>query len=213
MTILEYLYNKYGHECVDKILSTMNKGNLNFKLFNQHIRTVDSKYSDDINYYHSIVTEQLNHEITDKYLLYEITNIIARFDFTFKPYNTCITYGTYDLFHYGHLQLLKRIKALCSTLIVAVSTDEFNAIKGKTCAIPYNQRSAIVNAIEYVDKVIPESSWDQKQLDIPHYHVDALIMGSDWEGKFNNLRSLCDVVYLPRTDGISTTDIKQQLHR
>lgn len=211
MTILDYLYSKYGKDRIDAVLSSMNSGNINFKLFNQHIRLSEVKQTDDINYYKSVIIEQLNHSISDKFLLYELTNVIAKFDFTFKKYNTCITYGTFDLFHYGHLQLLKRIKELCSNLIVAVSTDEFNALKGKQCVIPFAQRAAIVSAIEYVDKVIPEETWEQKETDVDKYRVDAFVMGDDWKGKFDFLMNKCDVLYLPRTVGISTTDIKVTL--
>ena len=105
-----------------------------------------------------------------------------------KKYNTCITYGTFDLFHIGHLKLLERIKSMCSNLIVAVSTDEFNKLKGKTCIIPYEQRAAIVAGIKYVDKVIPENNWEQKITDVEKYNVDCFIMGNDWEGKFDFLK-------------------------
>lgn len=128
-----------------------------------------------------------------------------------KKYNTCITYGTFDLFHIGHLNILKRIKDMCNTLIVAVSTDEFNKVKGKTCVIPFEQRAAIVAGIRYVDKVIPETDWAQKENDVEKYNVDCFVMGNDWEGKFDFLKDKCDVVYLPRTDGISTTQLKEIL--
>lgn len=126
-------------------------------------------------------------------------------------YNTCITYGTFDLFHIGHLKLLERIKSMCSNLIVAVSTDEFNKLKGKISVIPYEQRAAIVAGIKFVDKVIPENNWEQKVTDIDKYHVDCFVIGNDWEGKFDFLREKCDVVYLPRTEGISTTELKEKL--
>ena len=128
-----------------------------------------------------------------------------------KKYNTCITYGTFDLFHIGHLNILKRIKDMCNTLIVAVSTDEFNKVKGKTCVIPFEQRAAIVAGIRYVDKVIPETDWAQKENDVEKYNVDCFVMGNDWEGKFDFLKDKCNVVYLPRTDGISTTQLKEIL--
>ena len=120
-----------------------------------------------------------------------------------------ITYGTFDLFHYGHLRLLKRAKELGDMLIVAVSSDEFNKIKGKDCVYSYEHRSKIVEAIKYVDKVIPERSWEQKRNDIKKYHIDIFVMGDDWKGKFDDLKELCKVVYLPRTPGISTTDSKK----
>ena len=128
-----------------------------------------------------------------------------------KKYNTCITYGTFDLFHIGHLKLLERIKSMCSNLIVAVSTDEFNKLKGKTCIIPYEQRAAIVAGIKYVDKVIPEDNWEQKIIDVEKYNVDCFVMGNDWEGKFDFLKEKYEVVYLPRMVGISTTLLKEKI--
>ncbi len=122
-----------------------------------------------------------------------------------------ITYGTFDMFHIGHLELLKRIKNYADELIVAVSTDEFNEIKGKKTIIPYNQRARIVEAIKYVDRVIPENSWEQKIEDIKKYDIDILIMGDDWKGKFDFLKDYCDVIYLPRTKDISSTDLKNTL--
>jgi len=124
---------------------------------------------------------------------------------------TVITYGTFDLFHVGHLRLLERARALGDRLVVAVSSDEFNEGKGKKTIIPYADRAAIVNAIQIVDQVIPERSWEQKRDDIQRFNVDVFVMGADWEGKFDELKSLCDVVYLPRTDGISTTELKQSM--
>ena len=119
-----------------------------------------------------------------------------------------ITYGTYDLFHYGHLRILERAKKLGDYLIVAVSTDEFNEVKGKKSIYPFEHRAKIVEAIKYVDKVIAEENWEQKESDIKKYEIDVLVMGTDWEGKFDNLSSLCEVVYLPRTPDISSTEIK-----
>ena len=124
-----------------------------------------------------------------------------------------LTYGTFDMFHIGHLKLLERLKGLGTKLIVAVSTDEFNDIKGKKTIIPYSQRASIVEAIKYVDLVIPENDWEQKIQDVKKYHVDVFAMGHDWEGKFDFLKEYCEVVYLPRTDGISSTDLKQQLNK
>jgi len=124
---------------------------------------------------------------------------------------TILTYGTYDMFHIGHLKLLKRLKSLGDKLIVAVSTDEFNEIKGKKTIIPYEQRAEIVEAIKYVDMVIPENNWEQKVTDIQKYNVDVFSMGHDWEGKFDELKEYCEVLYLPRTEGISTTVLKEQL--
>ena len=124
---------------------------------------------------------------------------------------TVITYGTFDLFHIGHLNLLKRAKALGDYLIVAVSSDEFNLGKGKVCQIKDTDRMQIVEAIRYVDKVIPETSWEQKIEDVKKYHVDVVVMGDDWKGKFDFLKDYCEVVYLPRTEGISTTQLKDEL--
>ena len=135
--------------------------------------------------------------------------------------NTVITYGTFDLFHVGHLNLLRRAKELGDYLIVAVSSDEFNLGKNKVCKIKDTDRMKIVEAIKYVDKVIPETSWEQKIEDVKKYNVDVFVMGddwkgkfdflNDWEGKFDFLRDYCEVVYLPRTEGISTTQLKEEL--
>ena len=119
-----------------------------------------------------------------------------------------ITYGTFDLFHIGHLRILERTRALCDRLVVGVSTDEFNALKGKRTAVPFDDRADIVKALRWVDQVIPETSWDQKQDDIQRLGVDVLVMGNDWAGKFDHLKEICDVVYLPRTPGISTTELR-----
>lgn len=128
---------------------------------------------------------------------------------------TVITYGTFDLFHIGHLRLLERAKALAEggRLIVGVSTDEFNwNAKRKRCSIPYADRAAIVAALRCVDLVIPEEAWEQKERDVARYGVDIFTIGSDWEGKFDFLKEHCKVVYLPRTEGISSTALKAQLH-
>lgn len=124
-----------------------------------------------------------------------------------------LTYGTFDMFHIGHLRLLNRLKALGDRLIVAVSSDEFNEIKGKKTLIPYNQRALIVEHIKCVDKVIPEHNWEQKVEDIKKYNVDIFAMGNDWEGKFDFLKEYCEVVYLPRTENISTTQLKLELNK
>ena len=125
-----------------------------------------------------------------------------------------LTYGTYDLLHYGHIRLLKRAKELGDYLIVAISTEEFNAVKGKKAYHSYETRKEMLEAIRYVDLVIPEKHWDQKRDDVINYHVDTVVMGSDWEGheKFENLKDLCEVVYLDRTEGISTTKIREELN-
>jgi glycerol-3-phosphate cytidylyltransferase len=124
---------------------------------------------------------------------------------------TVLTYGTYDLLHKGHILLLERAKQLGDYLIVGLSTDEFNRVKNKECVYPYEDRLLIVSAIKYVDKVIPEERWEQKVDDIKRYKVDVLVMGNDWDGQFDSLREYCEVVYLPRTPGISTTAIKTGL--
>ena len=125
-----------------------------------------------------------------------------------------ITYGTYDLLHYGHINLLKRAKALGDYLIVALSTDEFNAVKGKTSFFNYEQRKALLEAIRYVDLVIPEKAWEQKISDVHEYHIDVFVIGDDWKGKFDFLKlEGVEVVYLSRTPEISTSDIKQQLKK
>lgn len=125
-----------------------------------------------------------------------------------------ITYGTYDLLHYGHINLLRRARALGDYLIVALSTDEFNQKqKQKKCYFSYEQRKQLLEAIRYVDLVIPEENWEQKVSDVREFRVDTFVMGSDWEGKFDFLKPYCDVVYLPRTPEISTTQIKEDLGR
>ncbi len=122
-----------------------------------------------------------------------------------------LTYGTYDLMHYGHIRLLKRAKQQGDYLIVAVSTDEFNAIKGKKAYHDYETRKKMLEAIRYVDLVIPENDWDQKLKDVKEYRADVFCMGDDWVGEFDHLKEYCDVVYLPRTEGISTSKIKNDL--
>ena len=124
-----------------------------------------------------------------------------------------ITYGTYDLLHYGHIELLRRAKAQGDYLIVALSSDEFNAGKGKKSYFTYEERRRMLEAIRYVDLVIPEDSWEQKTTDVEKYHVDTFVIGDDWEGKFDFLKEQCEVVYLARTPEISTTQIKAGLSR
>ena len=124
-----------------------------------------------------------------------------------------ITYGTFDMFHIGHLRLLQRLKKLGDELIVAVSTDEFNEQKGKTTLIPYEQRAEIVANIKCVDMVIPEHSWEQKVEDIKKYNIDIFAIGDDWQSKFDFLKKYCEVIYLPRTKDISTTKLKKSLTR
>lgn len=124
-----------------------------------------------------------------------------------------LTYGTFDLLHFGHIEILRRAKALGDYLVVAVSTDEFNAIKNKKAYHDYETRKKMLEAVRYVDLVIPEKDWGQKRDDVKKYKIDTVVMGSDWEGNenFEKLKDLCEVVYLPRTDNISTTQIKKDL--
>ena len=123
-----------------------------------------------------------------------------------------ITYGTFDLLHYGHINLLKRAKERGDYLIVALSTDEFNwNSKQKKCYFTYEERKKMLEAIRYVDLVIPEECWEQKVSDVKEFRVDTFVMGNDWEGKFDFLKDSCEVIYLPRTPEISTTQIKKDL--
>ena len=123
-----------------------------------------------------------------------------------------ISYGTFDLLHYGHINLLRRAKALGDYLIVALSTDDFNwNQKKKKCYFSYEIRKQLLEAVRYVDLVIPEENWDQKVSDVKEFRVDTFVMGDDWKGKFDFLKDLCEVVYLERTPEISTTQIKKDL--
>lgn len=122
-----------------------------------------------------------------------------------------ITYGTFDLLHVGHINLLRRAKALGDYLIVGLSTDHFNSLKNKKAYYSYEERKQILETIRYVDKVIPEVSWEQKIKDIIKYDIDIFVMGDDWIGEFDFLKNYCKVIYLPRTWGISTTKIKNDL--
>lgn len=124
-----------------------------------------------------------------------------------------ITYGTFDLLHRGHINLLRRAKDLGDYLIVGISTDQFNAIKNKKAYHDFESRKLILEAIRFVDKVIPEENWDQKVEDVTKHEVDIFVMGDDWEGEFDFLDELCEVIYLPRTSGISTSKIKKELYR
>ncbi len=124
-----------------------------------------------------------------------------------------LTYGTFDLLHYGHIEILRRAKALGDYLVVALSTDEFNESKGKTAYHSYETRKKMLEAIRYVDLVIPENNWEQKIDDVKNYHIDVVVMGSDWAGsdRFDYLKEYCDLVFLERTPGVSTTMIKHDL--
>lgn len=125
-----------------------------------------------------------------------------------------ITYGTFDLLHYGHINLLRRARELGDYLVVALSTDEFNwNQKQKKCYFPYEERKRMLEAIRYVDLVIPEENWEQKTTDVDKYQIDVFVMGDDWAGKFDFLEPQCEVVYLPRTPEISTTKIKRDLKK
>jgi glycerol-3-phosphate cytidylyltransferase len=124
---------------------------------------------------------------------------------------TVLTYGTFDLFHIGHLNILKRARELGDKLIVAVSTDEFNATKGKTTLMPFEHRVELVRSVRFVDEVIAESNWEQKISDVQQHKVDVFVMGSDWQGKFDFLKPYCEVVYLPRTDNVSSTELKKAI--
>ena len=126
-----------------------------------------------------------------------------------------LTYGTFDLLHYGHIRLLRRAAALGDYLVVALSTDEFNAGKGKASFYPYEVRREMLESIRYVDLVIPEYSWEQKIDDIKEYGIDVVVMGADWAGsdRFEYLRDHCELVYLDRTPGISTTQVKGRLNK
>ncbi|MEC5423486.1 glycerol-3-phosphate cytidylyltransferase [Virgibacillus sp. C22-A2] len=124
-----------------------------------------------------------------------------------------ITYGTFDLLHSGHIHILRRAKELGDFLIVGVSTDEFNEIKHKNAYHSFEERKFILEAIRYVDMVIPEHSWEQKIEDINKHTIDTFVMGDDWKDKFDYLKEYCHVIYLPRTTGISTSKIKEDLVR
>jgi glycerol-3-phosphate cytidylyltransferase len=124
---------------------------------------------------------------------------------------TVITYGTFDLFHIGHLRMLERAAALGDRLVVGVSTDEFNLGKHKDCVHPFAERAAIVAALKVVDEVIPEENWDQKVTDIEQFNADIFVIGDDWKGHFDFLNSHCLVHYLSRTPGVSTTERKELL--
>ncbi|GAQ16864.1 glycerol-3-phosphate cytidylyltransferase [Oceanobacillus picturae] len=124
-----------------------------------------------------------------------------------------ITYGTFDILHPGHIRLLNRARQLGDYLIVGLSTDEFNTMKGKAAYYTFEQRKDILEALQDVDKVIPENTWGQKIVDIASYSIDTFVMGNDWEGEFDYLKEHCEVIYLPRTTGISTTQIKKDLNK
>lgn len=124
-----------------------------------------------------------------------------------------LTYGTFDLFHVGHVRLLRRLRSLGDCLVVGLSTDEFNLSKGKKSVYSYEERKEILESCKFVDLVIPEKSWEQKKGDIQKHNIDIFGMGDDWQGKFDDLSSKCEVIYLERTENVSTTDVKQQMRK
>ncbi len=126
---------------------------------------------------------------------------------------TVLTYGTFDLVHIGHIRILKRARELGDRLIVGLSTDEFNRVKHKSSFMSYEHRKEILEALRYVDKVIPESTWEQKVEDVLRNEVDIFVMGDDWAGEFDFLKEHCEVVYLPRTQDISSSGLKGQLRQ
>jgi glycerol-3-phosphate dehydrogenase (NAD(P)+) len=137
----------------------------------------------------------------------------AALDFNFselfsRKYTTVLTYGTFDLLHFGHLEILRRTRELGDRVIVGLSTDEFNQVKGKKCIMSFQKRKHLLEILSYVDLVIPENNWEQKTEDVKNYDVDIFVMGDDWMGKFDFLEEYCQVRYLPRTKGISTTKLK-----
>ena len=125
-----------------------------------------------------------------------------------RKFKTVLTYGTFDLLHYGHLEILRKASLLGDNLVVGLSTDEFNKLKGKTCVLSFEKRKEFLESLDYVDKVIAENNWEQKVDDIKDNDVDVFVMGSDWQGKFDELQKYCKIIYLPRTKGISTTKLK-----
>ena len=131
---------------------------------------------------------------------------------TDRKFKNILTYGTFDLLHYGHLEILRKASLLGGKLIVGVSTDRFNEIKGKTCVLPYQKRKELIESLDYVDKVIPENNWDQKVTDIQDNDIDIFVMRDDWEGKFDELKDFCEVIYYPRTKGISSTKLRSILN-
>jgi len=128
-----------------------------------------------------------------------------------RRFKRVLTYGTFDLFHVGHQRLLQRLSLLAEEVIVGCSTCEFNELKGKAAALPYEQRAEMLSACRYVTQVIPECEWGQKRKDVAEYDADLFVMGDDWLGEFDDLSDLCQVLYLPRTEGISTTKLKSDI--
>jgi glycerol-3-phosphate cytidylyltransferase len=131
-------------------------------------------------------------------------------DFTMK---NVLTYGTFDLYHVGHVRLLQRARSFGDRLFVGLSTEAFNQIKGKKSVFTYEERKEILESVRYVDFVFPESTWEQKIDDIKGFKIDVFVIGEDWQGEFDFLKTFCEVVYLPRTGGVSTTLIKESRNR
>jgi glycerol-3-phosphate cytidylyltransferase len=121
-----------------------------------------------------------------------------------------ITYGTFDVLHYGHIRILKRARAMGDFLMVGLSTDEFNSLKHKESLQSFNERKLVLESLRFVDKVIPEKTWEQKKSDIKKNRIDILVMGEDWRGKFDDLREYCRVVYVPRTKSTSSTSLRKR---
>lgn len=128
-----------------------------------------------------------------------------------KSVHKVITYGTFDLLHIGHINLLRRARERGDYLIVGLSTDKFNKLKHKESFLSFDDRKLVLESLRFVDLVIPEETWDQKEHDIKKYKARILIMGDDWAGKFDHLKSLCEVLYIPRTESISSTNLKNRL--
>lgn len=148
----------------------------------------------------------------DYLLMYKLMNYSLEYKTEVKWMRKVITYGSFDLLHYGHISLLKRAKQMGDYLIVGLSSDEFNTLKNKKSYYSFEHRKVMLEAIRYVDEVIPENTWDQKTEDVKKYNIDVFVMGDDWKGKFDYLKEYCEVVYLPRTLDISTTKVKQILN-
>jgi glycerol-3-phosphate cytidylyltransferase len=140
------------------------------------------------------------------------TGLFWSFQMTASHERIVLTYGTFDLFHPGHVQLLKRARELGSRLVVGLSTDEFNAKKGKKSVMSFEDRQTVLLSCRYVDEVFAEEDWSQKLCDAQRIGADVFVMGDDWLGKFDFMQAACSVVYLPRTQGVSTTAIKSSLH-
>jgi glycerol-3-phosphate cytidylyltransferase len=169
-----------------------------------------------LNFLNSIISAEISNklpilnEINGLFLSSKYNNFNNNFHELFrKKTKTILTYGTFDLLHFGHLEILRRAKNIGDQLIVGLSTDEFNLVKGKTCQMPYNQRKSLLESISFVDLVIPEENWDQKVIDIKTHAVDCFVIGDDWKGKFDFLKEYCEVIYFERTKGISTTKLKK----